>query len=28
MVDLGGWASESYKIPAKPEDDDSSPESG
>jgi len=28
MVDLGGWASESYKIPAKPGNDDSSPESG
>jgi endogenous inhibitor of DNA gyrase (YacG/DUF329 family) len=28
MVDLGGWASESYKIPTKPADDDSSPESG
>jgi endogenous inhibitor of DNA gyrase (YacG/DUF329 family) len=26
MVDLGGWASESYRIPAKPEDD--APESG
>ena len=28
MVDLGGWASESYKIPTKPADDDSSTESG
>jgi len=28
MTDLGGWASESYKIPAKPADDDSTPESG
>jgi endogenous inhibitor of DNA gyrase (YacG/DUF329 family) len=28
MVDLGGWASESYKIPENRDDDDSSSESG
>ena len=26
MVDLGGWASESYRIPERREDDDESPE--
>jgi len=26
MVDLGGWASESYRIPEKREDEDESPE--
>jgi len=28
MVDLGDWASESYRIPDKPANDDSPPESG
>jgi uncharacterized protein len=27
-IDLGAWASESYRIPAKPGNDDSPPESG
>ena len=27
-IDLGGWAAESYRIPAKPGNDDSTPESG
>jgi len=26
MVDLGSWASESFRIPEKREDDDESPE--
>jgi len=26
MVDLGGWASEAYRIPEKRDDDDESPE--
>ena len=27
-IDLGGWAGESYRIPDKPPNDDSDPESG
>jgi len=28
MIDLGEWAAESYKVPSKPGNDDSPPESG